>query len=301
MNRSAGVPGARVSTGDMPRNRNKSGPTIPQMIALLDNLAFRRDAVDVLDWFRRLNESASTQQEWDREFQNHADEYVAPFVRKWGVLPPTDRELVESDSWREVVFCILTGRWGVIPVFPWTRAQDISKSAAKIRQSIKKVHKDAEGRRQAMIATWIRMHPSSRGRAPRAEIAAAVWGRKDGLRRPSRSAAIRRLSVEQEAELLRRFTEEGLSRKEAELQVYKRAQGSEAPAVRMVRAAESRLEREQTEFNDALQSPKQSDKTAYFLTMLLREIFLNEPATPRGIFQQGAQLRDHLLKAFSRY
>ncbi len=282
-------------------NRQKSGPIIPQMVALLNDPAFRRDAVDVLDPFRRLNESASTQQEWDRKFQNHVDEHVAPFVRKWGVGPPLDRELVESDSRREVVFCILTGRWGVIPVFPWTRAQDISTSAAKIRQSIRKVHKDAEGRRRAMIAAWIRMHPSSQGRAPRAEIAAAVWGRKDGLRRPSRAQAIRKLSEEQEAELLARFNKEGRSRKEAERLVYKRARGSEAPAVSMVRAAESRLEREQKEFYDALQSPKQSDRTAYFLTMLLREIFLKKSATKRDIFQLAAQFRDHLLKAFPRH
>src|SRR5687768_11954140 len=107
--------------------RNKPGLTIPQMVALLDNPAFRKDAVFVLDQFRLLNEAAPTQQKWDREFQTYAEQYAAPFMRKWGVLPPTDRELIENEPWKEPAFCILTGRWGVIPVFPWTTEKDITK------------------------------------------------------------------------------------------------------------------------------------------------------------------------------
>ena len=285
----------------MSKKSKTPGPTIPEIVALLDNKRFRRDAITVLDQFRLLNETAPTQQEWDRRFLIHAEEHIAPFVRRWAVLAPIDRELVENEPSKEVIFSILTGRWGVIPVFPWTSESDIKSQAAKIRRAIGKIHKDAEGKQRGMIARWIRMNPSRQGLAPRAEIAVAVWRRRDGLRRPTRAQAIQKLPDEEEAELLSSYKKQGLSHGQASRRVYRRARGSEAPAVRMVRAAESRQEQASIAFQKELQSPKQLDKAGYYLTMLLREIFLSDPVIPAEIFKQAELLRDHLLRTSVRF
>ena len=270
------------------------------MVMLLDDSTFRSDAVSVLDQFRQMNEAAPTQHEWACKFPAYAEMYVAPFVRKWGVFPPTDQELVEKEPWKEVVFSILTGCWGVIPVFPWTGEQEITKQAAKIRRAIGKIHRDAEGRRRGMIASWIRMHPSSHGLAPRSEIAAAVWRRRRGLRRPSKAQAIQKISEEEETRLIRHYIGLGLSHGEAGRRIYKRARGSEAPAAAMVRTAEARRKKENDEFHKDLESPRQCDETGYYLTMLLREIFLAKPISITEVSRQAAQLRDHLLKTFYR-
>jgi len=280
--------------------RKRSGPTIPQMVALLDNEEFRSDTIAVLEQFRLLNETALTQEEWDDRFEAHAIEHIGPFIKKWGVLPPTDRELVEDDPRNEVVNSILTGRWGVIPVFPWTSESEIKKQAARIRRAIGKIHKDAEGRRRAMIAQWIRMHPSRHGLAPRAEIAAAVWQCRKGLRRPTRAQAIRNLSLEEEERLLKHYIGLGLSHGEATRRVYKRVRGSEAHGVRMVRAAEARRAKEYHEFHRSLESPRQLDEAGYYLTMLFHEIFLTDPINTADVILQAERFRDHLLRTSVR-
>ncbi len=273
----------------------KNGLTIPQMAALLDNPHFCADARAVNEKARRLNERAPTQREWARAWPVFCKRVVAPFVRKWGAFPPTPG-LIKPDPQRKVVFALLTGGWGLIPVFPWTSQKEIQQRASKIRKAVGKLHKDSVNRRRALIAQWLRMHenPKPPTRPTRSEIAGVVWGRRTGLQRPSREQAIETFPESRETELLRRYTAQGLSYTAVEERIHRAARGSEARATAAVRMAETRLAREEQEFQKALQSPHRYDDCGYFLTLLLREVFAPSPVL-RAIKLKASLLRDHLM------
>jgi len=273
--------------------RRKKGLSIREIVALLDNPGFCAEARAVNEKARRLHERLPTEQEWDREWPAFCKRVLNPFVRKWRVLPPPP-ELIATDRQRNAVFAILTGRWGFIPVFPWTKREEIQRGASKIRKAIGMVHKDASGWRKAVIAHWLRIHYSPKGLPPRNEIAEAVWGRKKGLRLPTKEEVINNLSFEREHELHRQYTNQGLSYKEAERRIYTRARGAEPRAASMVRMAEKRHEKEQEEFMAAVQAPHRLDDLGYFLTLLLREILSPSPV-PQSIIGKAAFLRDQLI------
>jgi len=184
--------------------KSQKGLNIREMVALLENKQFCADALRVIDRGHRLNERPSTQRAWDRQWPAFCRKEVLPFIKKWGALPPPALELVDKDPRQKIAFAILTGRWGFIPIFPWTSQKEIDERAAKIRKAIGKLHKDASGVQLALITQWLRLHenPGDPKQPSRREIASVVWGRRTGLRRLSTSQAITRFPEDRETELL---------------------------------------------------------------------------------------------------
>lgn len=274
--------------------RRKKGRTLAEIVALLKDPAFCVDTRAVHQEAVRQLQTAPSRREWDRKWPEFANRVVVPFVRKWGALPP-EPDLVETDPRQEPVFAILTGRWGLIPVFPWTTHKEIERRARRIRQAIGKVHKDTKGRQLAGISAWLRLH-TGRGQKPppRSEIAAAVWGRRKGLRRATVREAIRRLPEAREQELIDRYLTQGLHYQEAQRRLYRRARGTEAPAAAMVRTAEKRHERERQRFMAELQSPRKADPLGHALTALLQEI-ISGSQDLESIRRKTASLRDLLI------
>src|SRR5262249_49342120 len=104
------------------------------------------------------------------------------------------------------------------------------------------------------------------------EIAKAVWGRQHGHRRPSVSQATRSQS-ERSEQLMRRYLNQGLSYADAQRRTNRAIQGSEAPALSMVRAAIAREHQHWTRTQGAIAAPPAClEPVAGALTVLLREV-----------------------------
>lgn len=282
-------------------NKLKKRLNIREMVALLENKQFCADALRVIDKDPRRNERPSTQRARDRKWPAFCRKEVLPFIRKWGALPPSSLELVDKDPRQKIVFAILTGGWGFIPIFPWTSQKEIDERAAKIRKAIGKTHKDASEEQRALKAKWLRLHenPGDPKQPSRSEIASVVWGRRTGLRRLSTAQAIKRLPEDRETELLQRYMSQGSSWDQAERKLIRRARGSESPASATVRMAEKRLTQKKKKFQAELETPHCYDKSTYYLTLLFREIILSKSPTLRATREKVLLLRDQLLTTSS--
>lgn len=291
--------------------RQKKGLTPSEIIGLLKNPRFCANARTIYEKARLLHQAAPTQKEWDSRFPKFEAQVIFPFEGKWGAtLPP--RELVDPDPRRKPVYAILTGRFGLIPVFPWTTIQEIEKRARQVRRSIGKKHMDLLEESSGLIASWLETHnnrgswvgPSRSSRTtvspgpklPRGEIASAVWGRKTGLTRPTKEEAIDGISVEQEEDLFQHYLKEGLSRKEVDRRVYRRLRGTETPAAAQVRMALKRLGQQQRQFRKDLQNPRKADPLGHSLTLLLQEASADS-SNLISIKKKAAVLRALLIPA----
>jgi hypothetical protein len=187
---------------------------------------------------------------------------------------------------------MLCGRWGLIPVFPWTTKKEIERRARSIHSDIGKVHADVtKTRRLTQIAGWLRLHMNPGEKLPpRSEIAAAVWGLEKGLHRPTKETAIDRLPEKEEQRLLRQYMAKGLPRGEAGRKVYRHARGSEAPAAAMVRMAERREQKAQHVLFTQLQSPLRADPLAAALMDLLR-LIQDKPEASDEIQRKAGDIR----------
>src|SRR5262249_28079031 len=92
----------------------------------------------------------------------------------------------------------------------------------------------------------------------------------------------------------------GMSYKAAERLVYKRTQGTEAPASAMVRMARRRMKQELSEVMREVRDPKKCDRLGHALTMLLRELLLipykpNTPPDLELIYEKAAKLGNALM------
>jgi hypothetical protein len=280
------------------KTSKKRGLTLPDFVDILKNPKFCAAATEFHSHAVTWVKSVPTRKEWEQKWPEFERKYVLPFLSKWGVVPPPHREVFEDlDPRWEPSFAILTGQWGVIPVFPWTTVEDIKHQRKQIKEATGKVHKDTkEQRRLALIADWMELHLAEGEKPPpRREIASVVWGRKTDLRRPSKANAVRRFRISGEEELIRRYKEKmGMTHLQAEKRFYRRARGTEAKAAAAVRMAVKRQEEAREEFMRRLQSPKQTDPLGYALTLLLREIF-EGPGDIEAIRQTAASLRDLLI------
>jgi hypothetical protein len=203
--------------------------------------------------------------EWETFWPRYCEVTLLPFVRKWKALPLWEMELTEPDPRRRIALAIQSGRWGVIPVFPRTTAHDITRQARVIRRAIGKQHRDAAGTRRAAVASWLQMHGVARR-----DIARDVWNRRSGLRRPTTSEAIARLSEEEERTLTARFGR-------AHRRVYRAARGSEARAVSMIRKAVTRHDEATARFTEDLLSPKARDPLGSLLTAIFQADLNDDP------------------------
>jgi len=233
--RSLRLPGGRSRTSG---SRSIAFPAarreVSRLLQLASNPEFLSDSAAVV---RRAQELGAPILEdeatWATAWPEFAERCVRPFIRKWRALPLLDHGHIAPDPRRPAKLAILAGRWGIIPVFPWTGQEEIVSRLREIQRAIGKTKKVNDSR--IAMARWLDMHG-----VPRSAIADAVWGRKLGLRRPTTGAAIRALSPDREAELMARFVGRGLPYEDAERAIYRRARGSEAPAVAQVRVAIAR-------------------------------------------------------------
>lgn len=243
---------------------------LADVVALLNNAEFCRDARAFHDAMGPL----VVRKDWP---ETVAAQEIPRFYDKWGVLPPP-KPLVDSRDPKAILAesrdkCILgSGRWGLIPVFPWTTWAEVKAARRRIQRKIGKEHGDVEAeRRRVEIAAWLNQHTDAKRQPiPWAEICRVVWERKTGLRRPTKAHAIARLSEDEETALLREYMNRGLPRGEAGRRVYRRARGSEAKASAQARKAVSRLSQATREILRDVRAPRELDAIGYALTMLFR-------------------------------
>src|SRR5206468_9910681 len=112
------------------------------------------------------------------DFEKRMLALAQPFRDRWGVLPPSTRELLDPDPRRRFVEAVASGNWGVVLVFPWTTDRSTKARVKSIRGTISKWHRDALDRRQVQLQNWLECCSVA---FKRHEIARAVYGWTKGL------------------------------------------------------------------------------------------------------------------------
>jgi hypothetical protein len=258
----------------------RAGLRLEDIVDLLNNQEFIADSRDYWGHYKAQSERIGLDRlEWERQAPDFMSKFLDPFAEKWGgVYPPPD-ELLSSPLRLGTQSATMTGRWGIIPVYPWTTEKEVKNRMKNIQRAIGKEHQDFRVFYLSHVARWLRdfyISPKT-GRPPGlGKIAAAVWGRKKGLRRPSKRAGIASLSVELEAKLMQRYIAKGKTRQEATRLIYQRARGSEAPASAMVRMALNRLRDRRIDTDKAITDPQKTDQLGLAITMILRELPTSE-------------------------
>lgn len=240
-----------------------AGRSARAVLDLLKDPEFCADAQRVLQRAAALRAQAPPPEEWQRRTQ----ELVQPFLARWGVVPPTTSELLDADPRRRLVQAIASGRWGVVPVFPWTTDREIRGRAKKIRSMIGKQHKDALVSSAAQLVQWLEACGFKRP-----TIARAVFRRRTGLSRPTKTQAIARAPEYRERQLYEKYGRLGLTENKIEQRVYKRLRGSEAPASAVVRVTARRYVKRIERLNEVLVTPVQSEPLSHELTTLFRAL-----------------------------
>jgi len=243
--------------------------SITTVLALLENQAFCDEGLNLIREIGTFVASSPS----DSERDAFVSQRTMPFVEKWGVPPPQAATLMDPDPARPFSDAVMSGQWGIVPIFGWTKDLEIRAAITRIRRVVRKRHQDAKIARLAQQARWLEDCGYSKP-----EIASAVWGRRDGLRRPSRKLAIAGLPEHVERAWYQKYLAQGRDHQEAARLIYKRARGSEAPASATVRMAEHRYEEDLARLNAALASPAPSEPISAALTMLYRA---DDPAEVR--------------------
>jgi hypothetical protein len=218
-----------------------------------------------------LREQAPPPEEWERRMA----ELIQPFVARWGVLPPQTGELLDPDPRRRVVEAITSGRWGLVPVFPWTKNHEIRERVTKIQGVVPKQHKDALRFHDEQLRQWL----AGCG-FKRPAIVRAVSGQRKGLRRLTKAEAFSDKSEKREQELWKRYQDRGITEwSKIQQLVSRRLRGSEAPASAVVRMSEQRYVKRLERLNEDLATPIQSEPLSHALTMLFRTLPVEDDAT----------------------
>ena len=229
------------------------------MLALLENQTFADEALHLIKKIAAFMASSPP----DNQRDDFVNQQTTPFIEKWGVPPPQAGALIDPDPARPFADAIMSGQWGIVPIFGWTTDLEIRAAITRIRGVVRKRHRDAQIARLVQQARWLEVCGYSRP-----EIASAVWGRQHGLRRQSKEHAIAGLPENVEREWYQKYLAQGRDPQEAERLIYKRVRGSEALASATVRMAEHRYEEDLAHLNAALASPAASEPISAALTML---------------------------------
>ena len=188
--------------------RHASGqhPSIQSVIDLLQNAEFCRDALRIIEAAKPLYTQASSPEEWQRL----VTDLVQPFKKRWGVVPPTSGELLDADPRRGPVEAIGSGRWGIVLVSTETTDRETRARIKKIRNVIRKQHRDALDLRRVQLARWLETFQREFPHFTRSAIARAVLGRRKGFRRPTKAEVIAGLSMNEEQQLKEKYREAGI-------------------------------------------------------------------------------------------
>jgi hypothetical protein len=264
-----------------------SRPTIEEALALLENPDFRKDTFRVLQRVVELRKKAVDPNTVPREVERLGME----FEKRWGILPPTTGEVLDQDPRRWISDSVAAGQWGVLLVTPLTTNRQIRDAIQRIRRVVHKRHQDALVRSRAQLVQWLETAFS------RPMIARAVFGRRTGLRRPTKAQAIAQVSDDRQTKLFAYYESAGLSYREAEQRVYKILRGSEALASATIRMSERRYARRLERLIPALERPAKSEPVSHALTMLFRALPDVDDATTRRLAQGAKAAFERALRA----
>jgi len=267
------------------------------ILTLLTNEEFCADARRFIAHAVALRNQAQTPDEWLKQMLKLRE----PFVARWGVPPPHTRELVDPDPRRQAVEAIGSGRWGIVPVFPWTPDRELREFLTTIRRRIHRQHQDALDRGFAQRADWLQDCGLDRS-----TIARVVYERGTGLRRPTTAQAIARTPEEREKEIRRKYQRQAEKRgipqdkiaRWVNRQVYRRLRGSEARASAAVRMASRRYLDRIKRLNEHLASPMKSEPVSYALTKLLEAVLDNK--SDAEVRERAETVRSALVGKASR-
>lgn len=257
-------------------NKPAGGRSGQEVIELLKDPEFCAEARRVLESAAAIRAQEPPPEEWQRRMQ----ELVQLFLARWKVVPPTTTELLDADPRRRLVDAIASGHWGVVPVLQWTTDREIRGRLKKIRRVIGKRHQDALNARGAQLVRWFEAIGFDRP-----TIARIIFGRRTGLRRPTRAQAIARISWDRERQLREEYRRRGLPDDQIDQWVYRRLRGSEAQASAAVRMTGQRYTTRIQCLNKDFETPIQSEPLSHALTMLFRAL----PDT------DGAAVKQHAL------
>jgi hypothetical protein len=193
------------------------------------------------------------------------------FKNAWGVTPPHSL-MLNATAPRAEAEAILTGRWGLIRVFPWISEADVVRDFKRIRSAIGKAERRGEPARRVALAAWLMDNGYT---AP--EIAGALFNRTTGLKRVSRRKAAR--SGKANA-ILQKLMEDGLEYKRAEARAISMVQGNEAPAAPSVRMKVHRYRQSLAEYATARLRPLEADPMSACVMRLLRARYAEFLAVP---------------------
>ena len=264
--------------------KQKKPLRLKDIVELLKNPQFREESRTFWAHYRTLSDNIGADRvKWERQSPAFMSSYLDPFTLKWGGAYPASDELLGSPLWQETNSAQTTGRWGLIPVYPWTTTKNVTDQLKKIQRAIGKKHFDKEAIRKAQIAEWLQKYfiSPNTGRPPgRSTTAAAVWGLRNGLNRPTLESAIAKMAEDREKKLLERYKKKGNTHSQAEQLVYKAARGKEAPAAARIRMAQKRHRARQADQRNLIMDPGKTDKLGLALTMLLRELPTSKDSSP---------------------
>lgn len=261
------------------------GRSIEEVLDLLKDPDFCADAARTI-----MKAAATTVRPLSaKKRQMRVEQLGRLFLNRWGVPPPTTGELLDPDPRRRFVDAIASGRWGVVLLLPWATNRRIQVNIRNIRSVIRKQHRDALIYRHAQLVRWLEAIGFDRP-----TIARAVFGRRTGLRRPTKAQVIARTSEHHERQLYEQYRGLGLTEKQIEQKIYKTLRGSEAPASAAVRMAEQRYVARLESLNKHLARPVQSEPLSYALTILFRALPDENNTTVR---HHATAVRDAFVRA----
>ena len=233
-----------------PRWAGTQRPPISHYIALFDELEFWRDTHALFGAVGDVMEQAPS----DRSFQNAWKEILQPFWYHYRALPAVEFLPV----YYRHGFSVMANRWGVVPVYSWTRDAEIADAVRSIRQKIGRTRGDIQREKRAALGSWLKFH-----RFTSAEIAAALNkpGAGDRPRDPSTQRPVA---------------------------------GSEPPLDAWLRVTRGRLREVHAGLQATVREPVSVDPLTDALTAVLRCGVLPGPATLEDLAAAVARLHDLL-------
>ena len=269
-------------------------PTPTEALALLTKPEFQRDAHAYLEALERAKASykALSGEAREAELDRFLGRHAQPFREKWHVFPPDTSELLFGPEVTKKVAAILTGRWALIPIFPWTRESEVVRAVRRVRQSLGLRHADAQSRHRAALADWLQLQNPP---YPPQDIFRAVWGRK-----PPRGT---HMTDKQMRTAMRTLQAEGLSYLEADRRMTKRDRKRTGKqrmlaTMRTAKARYAQLLEEEARDTDL---PTVADSLSHAITRLLRDTFCQDTVTTHALLAHIKAIRAALLpRAASR-
>jgi hypothetical protein len=235
-----------------PRWTGTQRPPISYYLGVFDDPAFWRDTYAFVGAVGDVTEQALS----DRSFQNTWKEILKPFWYHYRAMPAVE---FLSVYYRQG-FCVMSGRWGVVPVYPWTKDDELKAAIHSIRKKIGQTRGDTEKQKHAALGVWLKLHGFKA-----TEVAAALGASRAGQgQRPLDETTRRPI------------------------------EGSEPPIDAWLRVTRGRVRRAHAGLQAALQSPSSIDPLTDAITNVLRLGVFPGPANLEDLAAAVARLHDLL-------